>query len=170
MPEVQEDIFTAIHAALWDALRSHDPLAKLVAVRNFADSLNEGFEYFTPNVDAPDLPEIAIVQGAYSFAPFTVSDPGVAITQSYPIVLTTGELNPRTLNKVKEATIDALLAKGATLGLGSRQVRSWGMAGNDAMTSQSQEAPGQDRGGSLRYESVGVVSVKFLKPLQNRIL
>lgn len=164
------DIFTAIHRAIWDALKAHAAFTDVVDLRNRVDMTADAFEDFPPNVQADATPEVAVVQAGYSQEAAASGSAGVRRTQAFALIVTVGELSPVQMNVIKEAWLDALLARGPTLGMSvainGNKVTSWSVGGEDSLTTDG-STPGADRV-DVRSQSVGRITVNFLKALPAR--
>lgn len=163
------DIFTRIHRRIRDVLRGYGPFADLVQGANHVDVTDLSFEEFKPNVGPDDTPEVVILQAEYTQARFAPSDASAHRTQAFPVVITGGSLRPVLVNRVKEAMLDALCDAGAKLGLADYHVVGWGVSGRDALTAE-QQAPGHESDRrAFRFQSLGTVTVEWLKPLRRRL-
>jgi hypothetical protein len=170
--EAPLDFFSTLHRAVWAALQDYQPFTELVAVRNRVDMTDDEFESFPPNATEDGTPELVVIQGGFSQGSFKTSDAGCGRTQTFALLVTSNRLNPREMNRVKEAMLDALLMKGQTLGLtqpvNGNKVIGWSVAGDDVLLAGASEAPGEDRAGQLRSQSIGRVTVTFMKNLPKR--
>ena len=168
----QLDFFTRLHNAVWDALEDYGPLTALVEVRNRIKMTADDFENFRSNVGPEDTPEIVVIQGGFNQSAFSTKDGGCGRSQTFTILITSGKLAPTQMNPVKEAVLDALLMKGPTLGLtepvNGNKVVGWSVAGDDVLLADATLAPGEDRQGQLRSQSIARVNVAILKALPTR--
>lgn len=166
------DFFTQLHNAIWAALEAYTPLTSLVAVRNRVKMTDPEFESFPENVSDGGTPEIVVIQGGFNQSAFSTKDGGCGRSQSFTVLITSGRLSPLQMNPVKEAVLDALLWKGPTLGLSQpvngNKVVGWSVAGDDVLLADATAAPGEDRTGQLRSQSIARVSVAILKALPTR--
>jgi hypothetical protein len=170
MADVPLDFFTTLHNAIWDLLEASDTFKGIFDVRNRVKMTADDFETFPPNVDESGTPELAIIQGGFTQNSFKFGDPAVQRTQTFTTIITSGKLSPIQINKGKEAMMDALLLKGQTLGLtqpvNGNKVVGWSLAGDDMILAGAAETPGENRVGQLRSQSIGRVTVTFMKSLQ----
>lgn len=168
----QLDVFTAVYRAVWAALVAYAPFTALVALRNRVDMTADDFEQFAPNTPPDALPEVALIQSAWSQSAFTFGNAQCTRTQTFALVVTTGKLNPVQMNRVKEAVLDALIDKGQTLGLtvavNGNKITGWSVSGEDSLT-PIEATPGQDRT-EIRSQSVGRITVNLVKSVPRRTI
>lgn len=168
------DIFTTIHKALWAAMTAYSPFTTLVALNNRVDMTADDFVDFKPNLPPDATPEAAIFQTAFAQDRFTVSDPAVNRSQTFAVVLTGGELSPTKINEVREAAMDALLAKGTKLGVTSsvngNSIMGWSCGGAEGLSADNpMGGNNEDRTGRLRFQSIITVTVFFKKAVSRPV-
>ncbi len=121
------DPFTRCARAISAALLGAPGFAALVRGR-VVDMTSPQFERFSTDVQPGDLPEVAVVQGAFAMVPFGSNSRVADISQHFDLRMTFDSLWSVPMNAVKYQAFIALLRSGPTLGLDGL-VRGWQIVG-----------------------------------------
>lgn len=158
-------IFDAIGAAIVKALREWPALSdgSLIGVRDIVFTADTDFQDAFP--DPPSGPDVQLFviqsgQGGMGQAVTAGGPAGVMLRQRYSLLVTAQRIHPVKANRVNEATLDALLAKGFGLGIMARGVTGWQMTWADLLA-ESSPAPQQLPAYLTRYQRLADVVVDF---------
>lgn len=109
------DPITAIAQRLVAVLKGSSNFMELAG--KIEDMTAPAFERFKTEIQAGDLPEVAIVQGAFSFDPFGPNSKVAMFTQQFKLVMVMESLKSPPLNQLKMVLMGALADADPQLGL-----------------------------------------------------
>jgi hypothetical protein len=111
------DPFTQVYQAIWGALTSWSGFTALVAAGNRNDLSAAAFEAIKPEAQAGDLPEVTLLQSAFTLKPQGASSLVAEATQIYPLVTASDSLRVLDVNAVKYQALIAMAKADPALGL-----------------------------------------------------
>jgi len=149
------DPFTQTYQAIRAALLAWPKFSALVKPGNFPDMSDTKFERFKPEVAPGDLPEVALLQGAFKLTPFGCNSRVFSAMQTYPLIATFNLLQVTPVNVLNFEFGRAMLKAGENLGLPF--IRTWDI------TASNDDAFGQQewKRGTMRWVSVSQITVQM---------
>jgi hypothetical protein len=157
---MSSDPITLVYSAIWTALNNWHGFTDLVRVKvDLTQAQYASVEAFLPTARDADLPEVTLLEGQYTLAPFGKTSQSADIQQEFRLVCATNSLQVVPINALKYHVLVALLKAGDALGL-EGLVHDYSIAsGNDATASMAlgtEISRGVDRYCSLMSINVGM--------------
>lgn len=120
------DIINALKACT--AFAGSGGIVKLGNLKDFSDGT---LRQLLAEVQAGNLPEVVLLQGAFSLSPYGSNSKTADLSQTYSLVTTTDTMQVATINQVKFATLAALYKSNLENGTfnGKPYIRGWSIGG-----------------------------------------
>jgi hypothetical protein len=150
------DPFTQTSQAILGSLLADAGWASMVKPGNVIDMTADSFERFKVQLQPGDVPEVILLQGAFTLKPFGASSRMTEMEQSYQLIVTQDSLRVRPVNHLKFQTLIALAKAGPSLGL-EGLIRDWGITQGE----DDAEGRKQWRRGTQRWVSVLTIRVSM---------
>ncbi len=154
------DPITQVYSAIWTALNNWHGFTDLVRVQvDLTQPQYASIEALIPTVRDADLPEVTLLEGRYSLAPFGKTSQSADIRQEFRLVCAVNSLQVIPINTVKYNVLIALLKSGAALALDGLVYDYTITDGNDSTTGAALATDisrGVDRYSSLMCINVGM--------------
>jgi hypothetical protein len=154
------DPITQVYSAIWSALNNWHGFTDIVRVQvDLTQAQYASIEALLPAVRDADLPEVTLLEGRYSLAPFGRTAQSADIRQEFRLVCAVNSLQVIPINAIKYHVLVALLKAGDALGL-EGLVYDYAIAdGNDTTATAvlgTEISRGVDRYSSLMSINVGM--------------